>query len=42
VIDVTKCGSTPIGPMIDATSAWNGSSALRTAHPVVGDGVLVE
>lgn len=42
-IDVTMLGSTPVGPMIDDTRAWSGSSALRREHPAEGDdGLPVE
>jgi hypothetical protein len=36
-IDVTKLGSTPVGPTIEETSASSGSSALRREHPAEGD-----
>jgi hypothetical protein len=41
-IEVMKLGNTPVGPMIDDTSASSGSSALRSEHPADGDGVFVE
>jgi hypothetical protein len=41
-IEVTKLGSTPVGPITEDTSACSGSSALRREHPADGDGDFVE